>query len=57
MRFHIQGVPHHIRSFIALNGDLWDKSENLKRMNHYKKMYKANLKKFLQKIPGFLSNM
>ena len=33
---YVQGVPHHIRPFIALNCDFRDKTKNLKRMNHFK---------------------
>ena len=36
----IQGVPYHIRSFIAKNCDFRDLSENLKRMYRLKKMVK-----------------
>ena len=42
----LQGVPHQIKLSMVLNCDLRDKSENLKRMNHFEKFNKAN-KKFV----------
>ena len=38
----LQGVPHQIRPPMGLNCDLRDKSENLRRMNHFKKFNKKN---------------
>ena len=39
---------------MGLNYDLGDKSENVRRMNHLKKFYKANRKFFWQKMLDFL---
>ena len=41
---------------MGLNYDLGDKSENLRRMNHFEKSNKAN-SNFLQKMLDFSSNM
>ena len=41
---YLQGVPHNIRSFIALNYDFRDLSE---KTNHFQKIHKANTKKNL----------
>ena len=35
--FLLQGVAHHITSFISLNCDFRDKSEDLNRLNHFLK--------------------
>ena len=56
-RLYIQGVPHHIGSLLALNYDFRDKSENLRKINHFKKLYKAIVNNFLKKILGFSSIM
>jgi len=40
--FQIQGVPHQIRPRQCLNYALGDKSENLRRMNHFERFTKAN---------------
>lgn len=45
----INDVPHNFRSFMALNCDLRDYTENLKRMNHFKNLYKPNIKIGTQK--------
>ena len=37
--------------------DFGDKSENLRRMNHFEKFNKANMNFFLQKMLDFLSSM
>ena len=39
---------------MGLNYNLEDKSENLRRMNHFKKFNKAKKKKFSQKMLDFL---
>ena len=39
---------------MSLNYDLGDKSENLRRMKHFEKFNKANRKKMLQKMLGFV---
>ena len=41
---YLQGVPHHIGLLVALNYDFRDHSENLRKMNHLKKLYKATVK-------------
>ena len=38
---------------MGLNYDLGDKSENLRRMNHFEKFNKANNNFFLQKMLDF----
>ena len=53
----IQGVPYHIRSSIGLNYDFRDKSENLRRMNHFENLKKANIRILLWKMRGFSSIM
>ena len=59
--FHmiVQGVPlpHHIGSLLALNYYFRDQSDNLRKMIHFKKSYKAIVNIFLQKILGFSSIM
>ena len=40
---------------MGLNYDLGDKSENLRRMNHFEKFNKANRNFFLQKMLDFSS--
>ena len=40
---------------MVLNYDLGDKSENLRRMNHFQKFNKANRNFFLQKMLDFSS--
>ena len=42
---------------MGLNYDLGDKSENLRRMNHFEKFNKANRFFFLQKMLDFSSIM
>ena len=42
---------------MGLNYDLGDKSENLRRMNHFEKFNKTNIIFFLQKVLDFLSIM
>ena len=42
---------------MGLNYDLGEKSENLRRMNHFEKFNKANRKKMLKKMLGFVSIM
>ena len=49
----IYRVSHHIRSSIGLNYDFRDKSENLRRMNHFEKLNKANIRILLWKMRGF----
>ena len=44
----------HVNGF---NYDLGDKSENLRRMNHFEKFNKVNRIFYLQKMPDFLSIM
>ena len=44
-------------SLRGLNCDLGDKSENLRRMNHFEKFNKANKKFVLQKLLDFSSIM
>ena len=39
---------------MGLNYDFGEKSENLRRMNHFKKFNKANRKFFWQKMLDFL---
>ena len=51
---YIQGVPHHIGTLLAL---IYDFRERLRKMNHFKKLYKAIVKYFLQKILGFSNRM
>ena len=41
---------------MGLNYDLGDKSENLRRMNHFEKFNKANKKYLLQKMLVFFEN-
>ena len=48
-----QGVPHHVRSSIGLNYDFRDLSENVRRMNHFEKFIKANMRIFLWKMLAF----
>ena len=55
--FIIQGVPLHIRSSIGLNNDFRDLSENLRKMSHFEKFNKANLRIYLRKIQVFSRNM
>ena len=38
---YIKGVPHHVGSLMALLFDFWDLSENLRRMNHFEKLYEG----------------
>ena len=42
---------------MGLNYDLGDKSDNLRRMNHFEKVNKAKRKYFLQKMLAFSSIM
>ena len=53
----LQGVPLHIGSLLALNYDFRYKSENLRKINQFKKSYKAIVTNFLQKMLGFSSIM
>ena len=47
--YYTAGVPHHIGSLLALNYDFRDKSENLRKINHFKKLYKAIVNIFFKK--------
>ena len=52
------GCPTSIQTAsMGLNYDLGDKSENLRRMNHFEKFNKANRIFFLQKVLDFSSIM
>ena len=42
---------------MGLHYDLGDKTENLRRMNHFEKFNKANRNFFLQKMLGFSSSL
>ena len=42
---------------MGLNYDLGDKSENLRRMNHFEKFNKVNRIFYLQKMPDFKYNV
>ena len=48
------GCPiSYIRSSVGLNYNFQDLSENFRRMNHFVKLNKANLRIFLQEMLGF----
>ena len=42
---------------MGLNFDYREKSENLRSLNHFEKLNKADIKDFFAKLPGFLSIM
>ena len=49
------GVQNHLGSFMALNYDFRNKSENVKGMNLFKKSFKSNIKILVQITLGFSS--
>ena len=55
--YRVSHIISIIGSLLALNYDFRDKSENLRKINHFKKLYKAIVKIFLKKILGFSSIM
>jgi len=49
------GFQNHLGSFMALNYDFRNKSENVKGMNLFKKSFKSNIKILVQITLGFSS--
>ena len=55
--YRVSHIISIIGSLLALHYDFRDKSENLRKINHFKKLYKAIVNIFLKKILGFSSIM